>query len=37
MIQIEHEEWNSLQTLEKIRPNKELMEKLGKPGQTEIA
>ncbi|KAL4283427.1 hypothetical protein GQ457_16G012320 [Hibiscus cannabinus] len=32
----EEDEWESLQTLRKIRPNKELMEKLGKPGQTEI-
>ncbi|RDX74698.1 Protein TIC110, chloroplastic [Mucuna pruriens] len=32
----EDEEWDSIQTLEKIRPNKQLMEKLGKPGQTEI-
>ncbi|KAL9316482.1 hypothetical protein ACSQ67_017483 [Phaseolus vulgaris] len=30
------EEWESLQTLKKIRPNEDLMEKLGKPGQTEI-
>ncbi|XP_057442164.1 protein TIC110, chloroplastic [Lotus japonicus] len=32
----EDEEWDSLQTLEKIRPNKELVAKMGKPGQTEI-
>lgn len=32
----EDEEWESLQTLKKIRPNKELSAKLGKPGQTEI-
>ncbi|GMI96914.1 ARABIDOPSIS THALIANA TRANSLOCON AT THE INNER ENVELOPE MEMBRANE OF CHLOROPLASTS 110 [Hibiscus trionum] len=32
----EEDEWESLQTLRKIRPNKDLMEKLGKPGQTEI-
>ncbi|KAE8688829.1 TIC110 protein [Hibiscus syriacus] len=32
----EEDEWESLQTLRKIRPNKEFMEKLGKPGQTEI-
>lgn len=32
----EDEEWESLQTLRKIRPNKELTAKLGKPGQTEI-
>lgn len=30
------EEWESLQTLRKTRPNKELEAKLGKPGQTEI-
>ncbi|KAL4296013.1 hypothetical protein GQ457_12G030360 [Hibiscus cannabinus] len=34
--QDDEDEWESLQTLRKIRPNKELMEKLGKPGQTEI-
>ncbi|XP_020276167.1 protein TIC110, chloroplastic isoform X1 [Asparagus officinalis] len=32
----EEEEWESLQTLRKTRPNKELEAKLGKPGQTEI-
>ncbi|XP_054819172.1 protein TIC110, chloroplastic [Prosopis cineraria] len=32
----DHEEWESLQTLKKIRPNKELAAKLGKSGQTEI-
>lgn len=32
----EDEEWESLQTLKKIRPNKELSAKLVKPGQTEI-
>lgn len=32
----EDDEWESLQTLRKIRPNKELNAKLGKPGQTEI-
>ncbi|KAF7816205.1 protein TIC110, chloroplastic [Senna tora] len=32
----EDEEWESIQTLRKIKPNKELMERLGKPGQTEI-
>ncbi|KAG6680901.1 hypothetical protein I3842_13G065600 [Carya illinoinensis] len=32
----EDEEWESLQTLRKIRPGKELSAKLGKPGQTEI-
>lgn len=29
-------EWESLQSLKKIRPDKELLEKMGKPGQTEI-
>lgn len=32
----EEEEWESLQTLRKTRPSKELEAKLGKPGQTEI-
>ncbi|XP_062013776.1 protein TIC110, chloroplastic [Rosa rugosa] len=32
----EDEEWESIQTLRKIRPDKELAVKLGKPGQTEI-
>ncbi|XP_043703542.1 protein TIC110, chloroplastic [Telopea speciosissima] len=32
----EEEEWESLQTLRKTRPSKELEVKLGKPGQTEI-
>ncbi|KAL4010682.1 hypothetical protein IC575_027693 [Cucumis melo] len=32
----EDEEWESLQTLKKIKPNKELSVKLGKAGQTEI-
>ncbi|XP_042480301.1 protein TIC110, chloroplastic isoform X2 [Macadamia integrifolia] len=32
----EEEEWESLQTLRKTRPSKELAAKLGKPGQTEI-
>ncbi|KAG5064170.1 hypothetical protein JHK85_005353 [Glycine max] len=36
ITQTDDEEWESLQTLKKIRPNKELTEKLGKPGQTEI-
>ncbi|TKY56580.1 TIC110 protein [Spatholobus suberectus] len=36
ITQSEDEEWDSLQTLKKIRPNKQLTEKLGKPGQTEI-
>lgn len=38
IIEIEEidEEWESLQTLKKIRPDKELIEKMGKPGQTEI-
>jgi len=30
------EKWESLQSLKKIRPDKELIEKMGKPGQTEI-
>ncbi|KAF8397006.1 hypothetical protein HHK36_018644 [Tetracentron sinense] len=34
--QIEDEERESLQTLRKTRPDKELVAKLGKPGQTEI-
>ncbi|CAK8537923.1 unnamed protein product [Lathyrus sativus] len=32
----EWDEWESLQTLEKTRPDKELIERMGKPGQTEI-
>ncbi|CAJ1970745.1 unnamed protein product [Sphenostylis stenocarpa] len=36
IMQSEDEEWESLETLKKIRPNEDLMEKLGKPGQTEI-
>ncbi|XP_020093694.1 protein TIC110, chloroplastic [Ananas comosus] len=32
----EEDEWESLQTLRKTRPSKELEAKLGKPGQTEI-
>ncbi|XP_073112675.1 protein TIC110, chloroplastic [Elaeis guineensis] len=32
----EEDEWESLQTLRKTRPRKELEAKLGKPGQTEI-
>lgn len=32
----EDEEWESLQTLRKIKPSKELAAKMGKPGQTEI-
>ncbi|KAE8722740.1 TIC110 protein [Hibiscus syriacus] len=32
----DEDEWESFQTLGKIKPNKELPEKLGKPGQTEI-
>ncbi|KAB1225703.1 hypothetical protein CJ030_MR1G008908 [Morella rubra] len=32
----EDEEWESIQTLRKIRPDKELALNLGKPGQTEI-
>ena len=32
----EDEEWESIQSLRKIRPGKELAAKLGKPGQTEI-
>ncbi|KAI6686995.1 hypothetical protein NL676_032908 [Syzygium grande] len=35
-IEIEEEEWESLQTLRKIRPSKELTAKLGKQGQAEI-
>ncbi|KAI4305351.1 hypothetical protein L6164_028722 [Bauhinia variegata] len=30
------EEWGSIQTLKKIRPDKELLAKMGKSGQTEI-
>ncbi|KAL2317396.1 hypothetical protein Fmac_031272 [Flemingia macrophylla] len=36
ITQSEDEEWDSIQTLKKVRPNEDLMEKLGKPGQTEI-
>ncbi|KAF8094062.1 hypothetical protein N665_0371s0041 [Sinapis alba] len=32
----EDEEWGSLESLRKTRPDKELAEKMGKPGQTEI-
>lgn len=32
----DEEEWESLQTLRKARPDKELEAKMGKPGQTEI-
>lgn len=32
----DEEEWESLQTLRKARPTKELEAKIGKPGQTEI-
>ena len=32
----ENEEWESIQSLRKIQPGKELAAKLGKPGQTEI-
>ena len=32
----EEEEWESLQTLRKTRPGKDLEAKMGKPGQTEI-
>ncbi|KAL5582894.1 hypothetical protein UlMin_015336 [Ulmus minor] len=32
----EDEEWGSIQTLRKIKPDKELVAKMGKPGQTEI-
>lgn len=35
-IDEDEEEWESLQTLRKIKPSKELAEKMGKPGQTEI-
>ncbi|OMO82975.1 chloroplastic-like protein [Corchorus capsularis] len=34
--QFEDDEWESLQTLRKIRPDKDLIAKLSKPGQTEI-
>ncbi|KAH7542798.1 hypothetical protein FEM48_Zijuj02G0113100 [Ziziphus jujuba var. spinosa] len=33
---VEDEEWDSIQTLRKIRPNKELTARMGKPGQSEI-
>ncbi|KAJ0244893.1 Protein TIC110 [Hirschfeldia incana] len=33
---VEDEEWGSLESLKKTRPDKELAEKMGKPGQTEI-
>ncbi|XP_027334604.1 protein TIC110, chloroplastic-like [Abrus precatorius] len=36
VIQTDDEDWDSLQTLKKIRPDKELLAKMGKPGQTEI-
>jgi len=36
ITQREDGEWESLQTLKKIRSNEDLTEKLGKPGQTEI-
>ncbi|TKY47229.1 TIC110 protein [Spatholobus suberectus] len=36
VIQTEDEEWDSLQTLKKIRPNEEHEAKLGRPGQSEI-
>ncbi|KAL0697390.1 hypothetical protein Bca4012_053512 [Brassica carinata] len=32
----EDDEWGSLESLKKTRPDKELSEKMGKPGQTEI-
>ncbi|MED6195775.1 hypothetical protein PIB30_041186 [Stylosanthes scabra] len=35
-VTTEDEEWDSLQTLKKIKPDKELVERLGRPGQTEI-
>ncbi|KAK7276097.1 hypothetical protein RIF29_17230 [Crotalaria pallida] len=35
-IETEDEEWDSLQSLKKIKPDKELVAKLGKTGQTEI-
>ncbi|KAK4274891.1 hypothetical protein QN277_018054 [Acacia crassicarpa] len=35
-IDEDEEEWESLQTLRKVNPNKELIEKMRKPGQTEI-
>lgn len=34
--EVEDEEWDSIQTLRKIKPSKELTAKLGKPGQSEI-
>ncbi|KAI4307577.1 hypothetical protein L6164_030749 [Bauhinia variegata] len=36
VTQTEDEEWDYIQTLRKIKPDKELLVKLGKPGQTEI-
>ncbi|CAL0307707.1 unnamed protein product [Lupinus luteus] len=36
LAQTADEDWDSLQTLQKIRPDKELVAKLGKTGQTEI-
>lgn len=36
ITETEEGEWESLQSLRKIRPDKELIEKMGKPGQTEI-
>ncbi|XP_004500340.1 protein TIC110, chloroplastic-like [Cicer arietinum] len=36
VIETEDEEWDSLPSLKKTNPDKELLEKLGKPGQTEI-
>ncbi|XP_031483348.1 protein TIC110, chloroplastic [Nymphaea colorata] len=35
-IEEEEPEWESIETLRKTRPDKELQAKLGKPGQTEI-
>ncbi|KAH0862016.1 hypothetical protein HID58_079227 [Brassica napus] len=35
-VDTEVEEWGSLESLKKTRPDKELAEKMGKPGQTEI-
>ncbi|KAF2617850.1 hypothetical protein F2Q68_00038418 [Brassica cretica] len=35
-VDTEDEEWGSLESLKKTRPDKELAEKMGKPGQTEI-
>ncbi|GAU27288.1 hypothetical protein TSUD_125690 [Trifolium subterraneum] len=36
VAETEDEEWDALPTLRKTNPDKELIEKMGKPGQTEI-